>query len=118
MLRFISIRVSLGKDELHRSPWLRPACRDFCYVHQIMKSPWTMSDMVKYRAVSLKKDQIASLYFSVDALKEKQIVMEQNCTQFKDRFYKDEFVFGEERRTKQLFIFTFMTLIHRGCSKS
>jgi hypothetical protein len=26
---------------------------------------WTMSDMVKYRAVIFKKDQIAALYFTM-----------------------------------------------------
>ena len=38
-------------------------------------------------------------HFSGDDLKEKQIVMEQNCTQFKDRFSKDEYVFGEDDNT-------------------
>ena len=32
-------------------------------------------------------------------VREKQIVMEQNCTLFKSRFSKDEFVFGEDSNT-------------------
>ena len=30
-----------------------------------LKNLWTMSDMVKYRAVSFKKDQIVALYFTM-----------------------------------------------------
>ena len=55
--------------------------------------------MVKYRAVSFRKAQITALYFSVDHLKGKQIMLEQNCTQFKDQFSKDEFVFFEDNNT-------------------
>ena len=40
-----------------------------------------------------------NIIFTGDDLKEKHIVMEQNCTQFKDRFSKDEFVFGEDDNT-------------------
>ena len=58
-----------------------------------------MSDLVRTRAVSFKKAQIAALYFSVDNLKEKQIVLEQNCTQFNDLFSKVEYVFGEDNNT-------------------
>ena len=46
-----------------------------------------------------QNDFILFSHFSGDDLKEKQIVMEQNCTQFKDRFSKDEYVFGEEDNT-------------------
>ena len=31
----------------------------------ISYNQWTMSDMVKYRAVNFKKDQIAALYFTM-----------------------------------------------------
>ena len=31
----------------------------------LFENIWTMSDMVKYRVVSFKKDQIAALYFTM-----------------------------------------------------
>ena len=33
------------------------------------------------------------------ALKNKQIIVEQNCTQFKSRFSKDDYIFGEHSNT-------------------
>merc|ERR1712223_1339098 len=38
-------------------------------------------------------------YTSGDGLREKHGVMEQNCTQFKDRFSKDNYIFGEGSNT-------------------
>ena len=38
-------------------------------------------------------------YTDHEGTKEKQIVMDQNCTQFKSRFSKDEFIFGDEANT-------------------
>merc|ERR1719189_2859430 len=38
-------------------------------------------------------------YTSNEDLKEKHIVMEQNCSLFKSRFSKDEFIFGEDANT-------------------
>ena len=38
-------------------------------------------------------------YTDHEGTKEKQIVTDQNCTQFKSRFSKDEFIFGEDANT-------------------
>ena len=35
------------------------------WLYIVTGKEWTMSDMVKYRAVSFKKDKIAALYFTM-----------------------------------------------------
>merc|ERR1712061_696835 len=37
--------------------------------------------------------------YALDTLKEKQIMVEQNCTQVKQRFSKDDYIFGEGSNT-------------------
>ena len=37
---------------------------------------WTMLDMVKYRAVSFKKDQIAAMYFTMSDIVHKLLLFE------------------------------------------
>ena len=78
---------------------LRVWCSLFHFFQVICKisnfNMWT----AKHLALASCTELTLLIHFSGDDLKEKQIVMEQNCTQFKDRFSKDEFVFGEDDNT-------------------